>query len=114
MLILFTDLVVGNSDASYVATFYDSRWIAYAQGVNFCIVQDPGTVDASAVDDVEKPGLVRSERFGTTGSAYALEHATRTATIGLVLSSSPIALLAWYVLAWRWYSAVYLLIYCFT
>lgn len=27
--------------------------------------------------------------------AYALEHATRPATIGLVLSSSPLALLAW-------------------
>ena len=30
-----------------------------------------------------------------TGMAYAQEHGTRPATIGLVLSSSPIALLAW-------------------
>ena len=41
--------------------------------------------------------LKRYEEFGAMGSAYAREHGTRPATIGLVLSSSPIALLAWFV-----------------
>ena len=30
-----------------------------------------------------------------TGTAYAQEHATRTSTIGHVLASNPVALLAW-------------------
>ena len=37
----------------------------------------------------------RGKRFQATGSAYAMEHGTRTSTIGLVLSSNPLALLAW-------------------
>ncbi|KAI5846461.1 epoxide hydrolase [Morchella snyderi] len=44
---------------------------------------------------LEKVGVHRGQRFNTTGNAYALEHATRPSTIGHVLSSSPLALLAW-------------------
>jgi len=43
----------------------------------------------------EKKGLERYANFGSMGNAYAREHGTRPATIGLVLSSSPIAQLAW-------------------
>lgn len=39
--------------------------------------------------------MKRAKEFSATGSAYAQMHATRPATIGLVLSSSPIALLSW-------------------
>lgn len=39
--------------------------------------------------------LQKAAEWRTAGSGYALEHATRPATIGLVLSSSPLALLAW-------------------
>jgi hypothetical protein len=39
----------------------------------------------------------RTELFTTTGMAYAMEHATRPSTIGLALSSSPLALLSWFV-----------------
>ncbi|KAI1617161.1 Alpha/Beta hydrolase protein [Exophiala viscosa] len=35
------------------------------------------------------------EGFIQTGSAYAQEHGTRPATIGFVLASNPLALLAW-------------------
>lgn len=45
---------------------------------------------------VEKRGVERAEDFANLGSAYAREHGQRPATVGLVLSSSPIALLAWY------------------
>lgn len=38
---------------------------------------------------------MRNTNFGTLGNAYAREHGTRPSTIGLVLSSSPLALLAW-------------------
>lgn len=43
----------------------------------------------------EQKGLQRYSDFVATGSAYAREHATRPATIGLVLASSPVALLGW-------------------
>lgn len=47
------------------------------------------------LSEVEKKGVARAEDFGTLGNAYAREHGQRPATVGLVLSSSPIALLAW-------------------
>ncbi|KAL4789347.1 Alpha/Beta hydrolase protein [Aspergillus venezuelensis] len=43
----------------------------------------------------EQEHLARSAEWQKTGFAYALEHATRPATIGLAMSSSPLALLAW-------------------
>lgn len=45
----------------------------------------------------ERKAFDRAIDFGAMGNAYAREHGTRPATIGLVLSSSPIALLAWSV-----------------
>lgn len=47
------------------------------------------------VNEAEKEAVPRGETFSKTGSAYANMHGTRPATIGLVLSSNPIALLAW-------------------
>ena len=47
------------------------------------------------VSDAEKVMLARMDEFWNTGMAYAREHGTRTATIGLVLSSSPLAMFAW-------------------
>ncbi|KAH7401259.1 epoxide hydrolase-like protein [Pyrenochaeta sp. MPI-SDFR-AT-0127] len=47
------------------------------------------------VTDAEKKNLQRVEDFKGTGSAYAIEHGTKPSTIGLVLSSSPVAQLAW-------------------
>lgn len=49
------------------------------------------------LSEKEKVGVGRYNNFGTLGNAYARMHGTRPATIGLVLSSSPIALLAWSV-----------------
>jgi hypothetical protein len=53
---------------------------------------------AGSIDDLterEKEHMDRSDRWRETGFAYALEHGTRPSTIGLVISSSPLALLAW-------------------
>lgn len=55
----------------------------------------PSGVEESAVSDTEKKQLQRLSDFGTYGNAYAKEHGTKGGTIGLVLASSPIALLAW-------------------
>ena len=70
--------------------------------VNFVpIVKPPsilGTVTAPlTLTDTEKQGLERSAWFISQGHAYAEEHATKPATIGFALASSPVALLAWSV-----------------
>ena len=49
----------------------------------------------SSLTAKEKLGLKRGEDFVNKGSGYSLEHATRPATIGLILGSNPLALLAW-------------------
>lgn len=57
----------------------------------------PDAVSDDDVDDLEKEGLDRTFEFKRLGSAYALEHATKPSTIGLVLATNPLALLAWCV-----------------
>ena len=47
------------------------------------------------ISEAEKVGLERMRKFFEVGRAYAIEHATKPSTIGLVLSSSPVAQLAW-------------------
>jgi microsomal epoxide hydrolase len=52
-------------------------------------------MSVDTLTDREKAGQARSDDFMKMGSAYSFEHATRPATIGLALDSSPLALLAW-------------------
>ena len=58
------------------------------------IMTPPDNASSLPVSDNEKKAQGHRD-FLAYGSAYAREHGTRTATIGLVLSSSPIALLSW-------------------
>lgn len=58
-------------------------------------MEPPPNIPQSAVNAAELKALERLNDFSTRGNAYAREHGTRPATIGTVLSSSPIALLAW-------------------
>jgi len=55
----------------------------------------PEGITVSSLTAKEEEGLKRGEDFVKMGAAYSLEHATRPSTIGLVLGSSPMALLAW-------------------
>ncbi|GJN90554.1 hypothetical protein Rhopal_003566-T1 [Rhodotorula paludigena] len=43
----------------------------------------------------EEQALERAKEFQTTGRGYAIEQGTRPGTIGIVVGSSPISLLAW-------------------
>jgi microsomal epoxide hydrolase len=43
----------------------------------------------------EKMQMEKAAEWRQTGMAYALEHGTRPATVGLTVSSSPLAMLAW-------------------
>ncbi|KAH6643082.1 epoxide hydrolase-like protein [Boeremia exigua] len=61
--------------------------------LNMLTVQDQP--DQSKLTDLEKTAIKSARAWRQTGSAYAQEHGTRPSTIGNVLSSSPLALLAW-------------------
>ena len=63
-----------------------------AAHLHLCIGQSGDTRGLSAA---ELQGVERCADFATLGNAYAREHGTRPATIGLALSASPVALLAW-------------------
>lgn len=58
----------------------------------------PQERDNPPTDLQEIRALASGGEFLDTGSAFLLEQGQRTATIGLVLSSSPLALLSWWVL----------------
>ena len=67
-----------------------------AAHINLCIgVMPESDEQRKGLNEKEERCVRRHEDFGNLGSAYAREHGTRPSTIGLVLSSSPIALLAW-------------------
>jgi len=63
--------------------------------INLYQLPPPSNADSLPISETEKKGLDRGKAFKDSGSAYAMEHGTRTATIGLTLSSSPLALLSW-------------------
>ena len=64
--------------------------------LNFCLMpSEPSGVDPADVTPSESKNLSRLVEFGTNGNAYAKEHGTKGATIGLALSASPLALLCW-------------------
>lgn len=64
--------------------------------MNLCIgIEAPEGQSVDSLSEAERKGLERAQDFGAMGNAYAREHGTRPATIGLTLSASPIALLSW-------------------
>ncbi|THC96524.1 hypothetical protein EYZ11_004023 [Aspergillus tanneri] len=80
---------IGSKVARILAVDHDSC------KVNFQYIPSPPGGDSGDITEAEKRGLSRREDFLTLGRSYSDEHATRPSTIGHVLSSSPIALLAW-------------------
>jgi microsomal epoxide hydrolase len=56
---------------------------------------EPEGINKSLITEAERVGLQRTAEFASTGSAYALLHATRPSTISFSLASSPLALLSW-------------------
>jgi microsomal epoxide hydrolase len=57
----------------------------------------PAGMTLESLTDKERVGVERGNQFMNVSSAYAREHGSRPATIGLVLGSNPLALLAWCV-----------------
>lgn len=65
-----------------------------AAHLNFCYMPEPANITAT-ISPREQEYLQRLDKFKTYGLGYYMEHATRPSTIGLILSSNPLALLAW-------------------
>lgn len=63
--------------------------------LNFCFDFNMHTFPRDGLNADELRDVEKIDTFIKTGAAYALMHATRSATIGFVLSSNPVALLAW-------------------
>lgn len=57
----------------------------------------PASTSLDDLDADERRNIERGFRWHDVENVYAREHATRPATIGLILDSSPLALLAWSV-----------------
>ena len=81
---------IGAGVSLILATGYDT---CKACHLNYVPVLSAMPMDG--VSQMEMAGLARAQTWLQSGSAYAQEHGTRPGTIGLVLSSSPLALLTW-------------------
>jgi microsomal epoxide hydrolase len=67
--------------------------------LNLITMDPPEKKDELKVDEAEVEALAKAtprvQEFKDHGSAYALEHGTKAATIGLALAASPIGMLSW-------------------
>ncbi|EKV19229.1 Epoxide hydrolase [Penicillium digitatum PHI26] len=63
--------------------------------VNVVFMRKPDGMTDDHLNTSEIKGIERMTNFMALGSGYAAEHGTRPSTIGHVLSSNPMALLAW-------------------
>ncbi|KAF2200651.1 epoxide hydrolase-like protein [Delitschia confertaspora ATCC 74209] len=81
---------VGSFVAHELAVKYDG-----CAGVHLNMMRVVPPSEDDVLNDIEKLAVSNAQQWLKQGMAYALEHGSRPSTIGLVLSSSPLALLAW-------------------
>ncbi|RFU74149.1 epoxide hydrolase [Trichoderma arundinaceum] len=93
----FTYYVAQGGDVgSFISRIMGAKYPACkAVHLNLSRVPPPSDADLDKLDEVDKAGQARNERFAATATAYALMHSTRPSTAGLVLMSNPLGLLAW-------------------
>ncbi|KEF57781.1 uncharacterized protein A1O9_05701 [Exophiala aquamarina CBS 119918] len=88
-------LVHGGDLGSFMSRILAMKYDA-CKGMHVTMMtMPPRDSDESPPDELEKKALTKAAEFVDTGYAFALEQGTRTATIGLALSASPLALLSW-------------------
>ncbi|KAK0658023.1 Alpha/Beta hydrolase protein [Cercophora newfieldiana] len=58
-------------------------------------IEEAAALTNLTVTEEEQAHLKYADEWGTTGKAYASEHATRPSTISLVVNTNPLAMLAW-------------------
>jgi len=83
---------IGSAVSQILARQYES---CAAVHLNFAMVRGIDPPPVEELSAVELAGLERLQKWFLGGTAYAQEQGTRPATIGLALSASPIAMLAW-------------------
>ncbi|GAA5987786.1 hypothetical protein JCM11641_004929 [Rhodosporidiobolus odoratus] len=84
---------IGSGLARILAVHYDT---CKAININYLpAVRPSGESSEADLKEHERQNLKRGEEFQATGRGYAMEHMTRPGTIGIVIGSSPVALLAW-------------------
>ncbi|KAI8263991.1 putative epoxide hydrolase [Colletotrichum sp. SAR11_239] len=71
---------IGSYTARIMARTYDS---CQALHLNFCAMTCPEGAADTPLEEYEREALERSDKFVKFGTAYVMEHATRTATIGI-------------------------------
>lgn len=82
---------IGSHIAGYLGAHCDA---CKGMHVNMRPVR-PKNANELPLTDIEKKAWPRNDWFLDVGSAYALMHGTRTATVGAALSASPMTLLSW-------------------
>ncbi|CAH0018848.1 unnamed protein product [Clonostachys rhizophaga] len=91
--------VAQGGDVGSVLAVSMSATYEQCEAVHVNLWMEPGSSEMSGEEahhrELDITAARRAESFRTTGMAYFMEHATRPSTIGLVLSSSPLALLSW-------------------
>ncbi|KAK5119120.1 hypothetical protein LTR62_000331 [Meristemomyces frigidus] len=84
---------LGSTVSRFLAANYDE---CKGMHLNAYFVPPPADeAKAKEMDALEAEGLKRGDEWRKSGMAYAMEHGTRTGTIGLALSASPLAMLSW-------------------
>ncbi|KAJ5124278.1 uncharacterized protein N7515_008103 [Penicillium bovifimosum] len=83
---------IGSRIARHLGADHES---CKAVHVNVVFMGKPDGMTDEHLNAYELEGIEKMKKFVTTGSGYATEHGTRPSTIGHVVSTSPMALLAW-------------------
>ena len=60
-------------------------------------LERPETRDIPPATEAEKVAVQKAKEWNVNEAAYKREHITKPATIGMIASSDPVAMLAWYV-----------------
>ncbi|KAL5389545.1 hypothetical protein DPSP01_002441 [Paraphaeosphaeria sporulosa] len=86
--------VQGGDVGSFLCRIMAARYESVV-GVHLNLYSTATQPEREKLSNIEIEAYDRAQAFQKIGTAYAQEHATRPSTIGHVLSSSPLALLAW-------------------
>jgi microsomal epoxide hydrolase len=84
----------GGDVGSYLARIMAQKYEACV-GIHLNMMTFEEKPEYDTLSPLEQRAMDSAKRWREKGSAYALEHGTKPSTIGAVLSSSPLALLAW-------------------
>ncbi|KAL4904250.1 hypothetical protein BDW74DRAFT_154514 [Aspergillus multicolor] len=86
---------LGSMLARIMSVEYEGCKALHLNMLNLNPGEAPSTAASQDLTTEEEEHIQRGTAWQQTGFAYALEHATRPSTIGLVISTNPLALLSW-------------------